>query len=598
MNGTFEKVELVINDLEQLINLTEEKYAYIYECLPAGEQQVELGIREVEILLNHLIFNGRPMVDEDGSVTVETLNKILTEFEEVTDTFLNQELISLLLRTFLNKSGEERQSFSELVRVAREVEEALSVLRDLALNSIIFSIQKGEEGAAFQILADRINQVSVELGTQFGSMNATIGRLNEWNEDFQRKLVEFIEYEKDIKSKYQDKFQADFQQITATLKTVCGILKDNLENTKTAFSDVGRIMVMIQNQDIIRQNVENLVKCLKIVLEKKASLQDESMEKCLDYVVFANRVMELSNLLVDNIENSLDESILGLGELLEQMHDTVTDLETDTFYLSKLFAGLNHDNNAEGVLGDVFGAVLGQVADLLEQKEIILSRSGLLSKDKEIFIELMEAVEIYFADINGITKGLKKMKVLLKIELARINLDKDFISAVDQVIDTINDNQQLFQKLRSYFVQNINEFDKALKNTEKKLDLSSGILGEAKLKLEAVRRLARGAVLASGSEMKEVFTQLKQPYMHLADAGPISGLIAGVRVRITECQDDIRQIQDQLFRKYGISCWEEKEDNLKLLMDQFTCYVEREAMSDVTGQALDNGSAGGDITLF
>ncbi len=594
----------VIGDLEQLIRLTEEKYAYIYDCLPGIEQDVKLSIEEVEILLRHLLFNRQAADNTGQSVTVDTLVRILGEFQKVTDTFLDQELVTVLLRTFLDKSGDDRQSFYELIRVAREVEETLSVLRDIALNSMIFSIRIGEEGAGFQILSDRINHLSMGLGNQFRTMKDTINRLNTWNEDFQKKLVDFIDYEEDLKSKYQNRFQAELKRITDTLKLVCHNLENNLDNTKTAFADVARIMVLIQNQDIIRQNVENLIKCLGIVLERQNSPEQSVIENSLDYVVFANRVLELAKTLMANIETSLNESILSLGTLLAGMHDTVSDLETDAYYLGRLFAGEQNDPAAGYVLGEIFATVQGQVAELLDIKHHIDNKSSLLSEGRQTFIELMEMVENDFDVINKEARSLKKMKVLIKIELAHIDTKNDFaldsiISAVDQVIDTIKDNQQVFIKLQRFFLKNINEFNIALSHTQHKLALSAGTLAGSQTKLETISRLARGAVLASGREMQEVFGQLKEPWRHLADTDAISSLIEGIKTKLEQNHDQLQRMQAQLFRQQGITHWEEKAEDLKVLMEQFTCFVERKAMTAVTGSAVqDIGSDGGEITLF
>ena len=597
-------INTVIIDLEELVNLTEEKYSYIYDTLPDCEREVNLSVEEIEILLNRLIFNNNSVINKDQSVITDTLSKILREFEQVTETFLNQDLISLLFRTFLDKSGSDEQSFYELIKMSQEVDEALSVLRDLALNSIVYSIRIGEQGAAFQILSDRINQVSMELGHQFGSMKSTINHLNDWNEGFQKTLVEFIKYEEDLKSKYQDKFKAEFDKIGTILKTVCLVLRNNLDNTRAAFADVAQIMVMIQYQDIIRQNIENIVKCLRILLEQENYLRDGEMEKRLDYIIFADRVLEISKVLMSNIETSLNESLLGLGQLLAKMDFNMQDLESDAHQLAKLFAGEENDESSSYVLRDVFTTVMGQVVDLLYIKKHIDSKSNLLTEGTATFLELMESVEKELDLINREVRGLKKMRVLIKIELARIDLDKDLalntiVNAIDQVVDTINGNQKLFSRLRNYFFKNIGEFSSAINLTESKLALSAGTLTGSKKKLNIAHGLARGAVLASGKEMKEIFKQLKGPLEHLSDTSSIEMLMLDTNEKINTIQREMREVQNSLFTELGITEWEEKEEDLKLLMEQFTCFVERKAMTSVTGNdERDIGGEGSDIVLF
>lgn len=596
-------VSEIVANLEQLVKITENKYAYIYESLPECEREVNLSIREIEILLSRLVFSDKIFGQDGQSVIAETLMNLQVEFDHVTETFLNKELVDLLMRTFLDKSGGDRRNFYELINVAKEVDEALSILRDLALNSIVYSIRAGEQGAAFQILSDRINQVSLELGSQFKTMKDTISKLNDWNENFEKTLVEFIKYEDDLKEKYQNKFQAEFAKINKVLKSVFLFLEDNLGKTKSAFAGVSQIMVLIQSQDIIRQNIENMAKCLSILLERENYLDNNDKEKCLDYVVFANKVLELSKMLMANVEESLNESIFKIGQILAEMNEDMNDLEVDAQYLAKLFAGQENDNISPCVLGDVFQIVLGQVVDLLYIKKHIDSKSKMLSEGTTEFEELMEVVEDEFASINKMAKGLKKMKVLIKIELARIDLETDLalntiVSAIDQVIDTINDNQRLFLKLRSYFMQNIRGFNGALGVTQDKLENSSGTLISAKSKLEITNKLAKGAVIASNKEIKEMVLQLRSPLEHLSDTEALSTLVLKINRGLEAIYGRYHGLQEKMFAEFGVQNWEEKEEDLKLLMEQFTCLVERKAMNDLTGALEDIGSDGGDIVLF
>lgn len=105
--------------------------------------------------------------------------------------------------------------------------------------------------------------------------------------------------------------------------------------------------------------------------------------------------------------------------------------------------------------------------------------------------------------------------------------------------------------------------------------------------------------MALDREMAEIFYQLKQPYEHLTDNGKIRDLINDTQTKIDEAHEQINQLQQDLFARYGVSQWEEKEEDLKLLMDQFTCFVERKAMTNMTGsEAQDIGVECGDIVLF
>lgn len=599
-------LEKAVSELEALVNLTEEKYAYIYDTLPVMEEEIKSNMRESQILLEYLIFKEQEgLSDIKQSVTVDALNRIQQEFEEVAQSFLNEELIEVLLKTFLDKSGEDEQSFSEMGRLVGEVSDTLADLRDLALNSIIFSIRVGDEGAGFRILAERINQISSSLGDEFSHMNRAMKELDEWNQDFQQKLVDFIEYEKNLKTKYQDKFNEEFLKIKKVLKTTCGLLINHHNNVETVIRQVPEAMVLVQNQDIIRQNIENLIKCLKIVLQKKELLYEDNRDEVLNYIVFAKKVGELAPLLLSNIENGVEESLLALEEVLKQIYDQVGNLELDTQYLGAFLAGTDEEVTFDfNVLKDVFTTVMGQVVDLLYIRRHLETKSDFLLEVREVFDRLMEKVEGDFAAIDREIKTLKKMKVLIKIELSRIaygnnNSMQNIVGAVEQVVSTVYNNQLVFNKLKNHFLKNMNDFNKALEETQVKLEGSAEALEASKRRLVKAKDLVSGAVEASVKETGIVFSELKKPYINIQVQEQVDAIISGVRHYLQYYEDFIRGKEKALFEYYGVEKWEEKEEDLNALLEQFTCFVERKsatALFDEYNGAVDDHSS--EIVLF
>ncbi len=598
-----ESIEGMLNDL---VSLTEEKYSYVYENLPRSEQEIKYSIREVEILLNYLIYNTEGTENNgtySNSVIVEALNRIQQEFEEVTESFLNKDLISVLLKTFLDDTGTDRKNFSELGRLAQEVNDTLAGLRDLALNSIIFSIRVGDEGAGFQIIADRINEISSELGTQFSRMNSAVEELNAWNQDFQKQLVDFIQYEDNLKSKYQQKFHEEFSKVGQVLRVVCEVLNNHLNNTNAVFTKVPEAMVLIQSQDIVRQNIENLVKTLRIVSNKSQCLLEPSRDEVMNYLVFAKKVAELSDSLTDNIEEGLEQSIATLERVLGAIAEQAEDLEDEGRYLAAFFSGAGLVKLPFNVMDDVFSTIMGQVIDLLYIKRHIENKSGLLLQGRETFARLMENVELDFGSINRQVKTLKKMKVLLKIELARIsnndNSMENIVSAVDQVIETVTDNQALFSGLREFFTKNMDEFNKAVDRTRTKLEYSASTLELSRQRLSEAHKLVSGAIHAMLKEMNEIFTALKTPYHNLQVTEQISSLLNSVREELHTCTDVLATGLTEVSEYYQVTHWEEKGEDFKLLLEQFTCYVERKSASTVFNHGEEQlKEHSSDIVLF
>jgi len=599
-------IEPIINALNTLITLTENKYAYIYETLPTTEEEIRMSMREVEILLSHLLYREEAGLENSrSSVTIDTLNRIQIEFTEVTESFLNQDLVGILMQTFLNQSGSGDQNFSEMGRLVKEVKDTLADLRDLALNSIIFSIRVGQEGAGFQILSDRINEISTSLGVEFSRMDQAMEKLDKWNQKFQRQLVDFVDHENNMKTSYQDEFTEEFRKIREVLQTTCSLLKNHLSNAETVIQRVPETMVLIQNQDIIRQNIENLIKCLQMVQQKKVHLKDADRDEVLNYIVFVKKVVEISGLLLDNIENGLDESIMALEMVLKEISEQATDLEIETRYLSTFFAGSKEKGERDfNLMQSLFTTVMNHVADLLSIRGQLESKSDFLLEGRESFFRLMEDMERNFDVINREIRTLKKMRVLIKIELSRINEGnnnsmQNIVGAVDQVLETVTTNQVIFRRLKDYFVKNLDEFNSAIARTKAKIDESSGVLELSKEELLKIQWLAGGTIEAMSSEMSAIYCRLKQPYVNIQVRELLREMIQTMRNNFDLCSSYVSKEQNRLFDYYGVVQWEEKEEDLKALLNQFTCYVERKSATSVFedfGSGTDDHSS--DIVLF
>lgn len=606
-------IEAAMQSLNELIRLTEEKYAYVYQTLPIIEEDVGMNMEEIEILLRYLVYRqpeqsintGRDpgnLSGAENSVTIQGLLRIQREFEEVTNSFLDKDLINLLMSTFLNQSAKDDQRFNEMGRLVREVQDSLAGLRDLALNSMIFSIRVGEEGAGFQILSDRINQISATLGQEFRRMDQVMEGLDAWNQRFQKLLVDFVHYEEELRTKYQDKFSGEFAGIQETLRVICSLLTDHLNNVQTVVTKVPEAMVAIQNQDIIRQNIENLIKCLQIVLDKQRSLKETSPEPVLNYLAFAKKVAELGDSLLNNIETGLEESIGLMEGVLAGIDSQAGDLAEETAALGRFFAGTTKDEETS-LLNTVLTTILSQVDDLLYIKSELETKSSFLLEERENFLSLMVKVEQHFSAIDREIRTLRKMRVLIKIELSRItkgdNSIQSIAGAVDEVIETVHSNQAAFNKLRDYFVKNVDQFKCGIDKTKQKLDQAAEELELSKVKLTKAGRLVIGAVRAMCSELGGIYSELQKPYAGMQIRGQVREMIDLIRSNLQTYAQIVTGKEPEFLGHFGLTKWEENEEDLKTLIEQFTCFVERQSATAVFEEFdADLGTHSSDIVLF
>lgn len=556
--------------LNQLLAEIEQKYTYIYETLPKSERDVNLGIDEVEILLKFF-----------SSLIKQALQDIAIQFDGMINSLVNQELIDLILENFLDTSDDARHRFSKLIHLSEDMEIALAALNDLAINSIIFSSKVGEQGAAFQVLSNRINLVSTSLDLKFRKMNQIIINLGDWNKQFKTAAGEYVRSQEQIKVDLSSKFKQEFASLENTLTAVNTLQRDNLTKTKLVFGEVANIMVMIQYHDIIRQSLENLVRCVEIANGKTGDQ------------VFVKKTLELSVLLLGKIEESLHQSLLLLEQIVGGMFNEVSELEGEATALAKYLVGETPDST-ENMMHDVFSVIMADFQRLIQFNEHMEQRSKEIIQQKDEFFSMMSQIEKDFIEIHTDVRSLKQMKVLIKIELARIDWnhvfnEEEIIKAVEDVIETVGNSHKAFLQLKEHFFSSMLSFTEIIEQSVLKVTESTEEIDRSGAKLNTAYSLSSGVVRSSREEMQEIFSRLKDPNQHLADTAKISTLL----------RDSSRMLQKELAKMQTGIDGELGAEDLVLLKDQLTCQSERDAFRQLFGEIdQDAEGQGGEIELF
>ncbi len=565
-------LEGTIKVLKQLVDLTEEKYAFVYENLPGSQREIESSIREVELLLNCLVYNtGDIELPIQDSVIVTALTQIRAEFGQVTECLLNVDLSEFLLKTFLTEVTEARYSWHQLTRRSNEVHKSMAALRD-----ITYTI----EDPAFQVISDSLNILALELGARFSKMNMLMRDLENWKQNFANQVVDFVDYTDSFRQKYQQKFESEFSKVKDILQVTYTVLHNHLENTKTLFNDVSQAMVLIQNQDILRQQMERLIQGVEVLLNQNGILLGEDKVKILDYLNFAIEVNKLADVLAAKIIAGLEASLIALEQVLKQINEQADELDSDAIHLGKLFGG---DGNFIGsgfnVMKDVFNIILSQVLDLTYVKRYIGVKSQALLESQGGFQSIIENIN---KDYVSVYDGLQDLGAL-----KGCNSNGEIDQIIDDVIEKVSSYLLFFAEMRDYYAKNIAALSEAIAVTRKKADNSAQNMEAAKNQLSLTYALFNGCVEAMGREMREIFIELKKPYVKLQVVGEIEEMTISIRESLAALISVCKMNWKDLSALYKLQQWE-LNPGYRDYLDKFNEYIKANC-TDVLSD---------DVTLF
>jgi methyl-accepting chemotaxis protein len=614
-----EKVNKELSDdieiIEKMIDKTEDFYGLIADKLPKIENNIDETIEETKLLINYFIeTKDMDLKLDQGFKMSEVLEGLEEKIKKAYTSLSAQEDISDMLEGFMMAEDNEEAQFSKVLDLIKELEEVLSDLEDLSINAIIVSAKAGEQGAGFRVISNEINKLSADIKNKYKFIEESILILQGWYKDFTTNLGDLVEIEENIATKYGVEIEKAFNDILDSLQIIANMLKDFIDNIQWAIEPVYEIMVLTQNQDIIRQNLENLIKILKEaqVEINNLSLEDMNQEGALDILVFMNDVFNLAQKLMHSILSQLEDSLFAIQNKFKEMDLNLKEIKEDGEELTTFFAGKKEINkiNQETIsennvsLELIYKNLATYISEFMERLGEVKNNYSNLRDNKDVFYENMERIQDQFEEISKIANQFNKIKLLAKIEFTRMpNTKQSFVDdiemAIEDFIESSDNNQNLYDDLKDNLETNYNEFIKMSIQTIEVVSRSASMIEEPKDKLLLTKKMIKEAIQALQHSIENLVTEVSVVKKEMKECHNLKEKGQEVISSLEYFQNEVLELKEIYLDQLGVDNWTEKNDRLNELIDKFTSYLERKtAQEEVADLDIDVGSEGGELTLF
>ncbi len=593
--------------LEKMISKTEEFYGHISDKLPEIEEEIDGTIEETELLINYFIENNHRESRSANFKISEILENLQSRIAKVYEVLSSRFEVTHSLEGFINKSDDEQAEFVKLLNLIQELEEVLNDLEILSINAIIFSAKTGREGAGFRVISNKIKQLTSNIKDKYQLIQVSILELQKWYKSFEGDLEELTSSEEEVANNYSLESQEIFSAVLDSLSGISKLLKDFMDHIKEVVEPIYDIIILLQNQDIIRQNLENLIEITQSMKEEIDKLNsNDSIDENLDILIFLNEVSNLSKKLSSNILKQLDDSLFEINNKFNKINSDLIGLEKDGEEITSFLIEDNNKEEKKDMISieriyenlDEFINKLGKKLTKIE------GRYYSLAKNEGDFYDNMKAIEESFYETNNIANQFTKIKFLAKIEFSRITNNKhsfvtDIESIIEQFIASSNHNDELYHELKEELEDNYSHFIELAMNNQKLIKKSNQLIGQSKEDLFLTKKLIKEAVQGLNKAINRLFLEVKGVNKEIGDCFTLREVGEEVIKSLETIQREVVEIKDYYLAKIGKSNWNSNNEKLEKLLDKFTSYIERKtAQDEMVDLEVDVGSAGGELTLF
>lgn len=600
INGAFKKIN-------NLIMKTEEIYGSIFAKLPSIEEELELSLQEVEILLNYFIYRDESTSvagneSEEGMQLAELLRNMQREFTDAVVKMFDETVIRKTLDRFLaSVHNPQEPGIDDLMEIIKKIKRHIQDIEVVSINAMIHSSRLGDDGKAFGVISRNIKEFSNDMKAHYNTIFEYAEKLGRWNTEFTNEINKLLEFSENLRLRRLEDFHELFKRVFASLKTISNLLKEanhNLQSTMTPLQD---LMAFVQKQDIIRQSLENVIKCLEGLQEGMNEDSEGELTEKLNYIVFEDQVVEMSIALIDNIAMQLEESLAEIKETIAKIHHNLSETYEESYEVTEFLSG--DRGNERNTVEEIFYQVILFIQQFKEELVHISNEVNTFSLSGDAFHKQMNGIEKQIVTIKNRVDFLRNLNVLSRIELSRLTSEMaSFGDEIEQisrrVIDEVNLNETFIVTLKASLDDDLRRFFSMLHQNkemiQKMITTSDEALKNLKMMEDLVIKAIRPANGTSELLIKEV-TFVKEI---IEDSHILRELMNAIRETLVAAQEKVRNEKEKIFAEAGVNEWENKNDRLIALFDKLTTYYERVVFNNLVEENLDVGSEAGELVLF
>ncbi len=599
-------LETTINDIEVFLSEISRVYGGIGQKFPIIDEEMNNENARAEALMSYFT--------EESDDNNRSFSKDLDDNQEdFTNSFDK-------IKYFIEQDDTLSESIIRDVSKTNNVMESIDKIRLLAdqikvysLNAIVISSKYGVAGHAFGEISKNIIKLSDLSNAQADSMNKVGNDLFLKFDEFKTKIVDTNNDQKANFLEMQEKIREEHFGIAKSFSVFSKILFDVIGRVSSTYDYISEIMIILQREDIIRQQTEHVAQAIRILIEENKFFIDAYSAKCkecegkdsltdadreevkglvLDVLTFSDAVLLtiLSNLRM--IYDEIKESNVAIKKELNILRSTLKSIANDRDLIVEYMIGKANDKTEYPfiVSNYLFDKYKVLVEGYLDGYKNFLNEKYIISDDNAAISDLIDQLEDMFSDTKNIAKTFNSINFLAKIELekneaifsdSRIFSIESVESIASNITDTVEECVVEFNTIKSEIFNSVQNFKS---NINQQSDEYSAIEGMTR---SIVSRLKNSEnLIRTNAEMFKSYADSLLDLIDetILDLNSLESMLVNVN-EIIEISSSIHSLikekKQSLYAEIGITSWKIESEKYLSIMNSYTIEKERAIMNDV-----------------
>lgn len=545
------------------------------------------------------------------------------------------------VNTFIEDDNKLSESIIEDASKTNKIMESIGQIRQLAeeikvysLNAIIISSKHGVVGKAFGEISKNIIRLSDISNEQADTMNKMGNELLTRFDSFKNKIIETNNTQQAFFFGLKNTISEEQETILKSFSLMSTILNNIISRLENAY-DVFDIMMVLQEEDIVRQQIEHIASSLKILIEENKEfvsdynkysdgirgskiLENEDIKNILlDIITFNDVVLGISVYNFKDVYSSINDANSKIKNKLLAIRQTLTTIVQDRNILIEYMTGYKASGRTfPFILTDkLFEKYVNLIKDYLSRFKKFIDAKTVISEDNISVNDAMENLQDMFEETKNIAKTFNAINFLAKIELEKnAEIFKDSkafsIESVEAIaVNITNTVEQCLSQFNSIKAK----IDNSILNFNGNISRQSGEYSAIELMVYDIGKRLYNAksIIKENIKLFEDYgdTLFALIDSTISDIESFKKLLLSIDDMTNVCadmQEDIKKKKDYFFEYYGIDSWKIQSSKYIDMMKMYTMERERliasEVLNEVADISLDIDVSGGehnnDFTLF
>ncbi|WNF35858.1 hypothetical protein RJD24_15575 [Bacillaceae bacterium IKA-2] len=600
------------NQLYKFIDQTEEIYGAIYARLPEIETEIELNAEEMEILLNYFVYNDA--TDNETSEKAENdahrLSQLLREMRDnfsasILNMFDEKKLRTTIQRFLSNDDNDKAVGLEQLMMIIKEIKEHITDIEVVSINAMIHSTRLGNRGKAFGVISANIKEFSNQIEGQYNTIYEHSLNLSSWKENFTKKLNHMLSYSEHLSHVKVGEFHQLFQEVFESLKIVSQLLKEANHNLELAVEPVQELMMAIQSQDLIKQSLESVTKCLNSIfdgVDRYCADHESEFQVELEFLTFVEKAVDLSINLLLSIQDQVETSVKKVESPILSIKASLDSTYEESSLLAEFLSGEDREDN--NTIEEIFIKVKTFIKEFKEESNTLKADLASFNEIGTYFNKEIGDIEQQFTFIKKKVGYLQRLNILSRIELARLDgevgtFGNEIERISERVIIDVNNNEQFVINLKETLSKDLDLFFTMLETNEQMAEAMLNTAVSSLENLDIIEQLVLKAVQPAGETGKKLIEEIQYLTEKMNECKELPMVLQLIINELCELAEETQREKETALQKAGLTEWETTDTSLNDIIEQLTTYYDRVAVSAVLeDDNYDIGDEGGELTLF